>query len=49
MTFTLYKASDLNFDETITVNTLEELQAIGNDIIIHFEEKEIWIYDDYIE
>ena len=53
MTFTVYKASDWNFKETVTFNTLEELKDYqlnaGVSLIINFEKLEIWIYDDYME
>ena len=49
MTFTLYKASDYTFRETITVNTLEDLKNIYCSIIVDFEDMTITIYDDYVE
>ena len=53
MKFTVYKASDWNFKETVTFNTLEELKDYqlnaGVSLIINFEKLEIWIYDDYME
>ena len=53
MTFTVYKASDWDFKETITFNTLEELKDYqlnaGVSLIIDFEELEILIFDDYME
>ena len=53
MRFTVFKASDYDFQETVTFNTLEELRDYqtnaGVSLIINFEENEIWIYDDYME
>ena len=53
MTFTVHKASDWNYEETVTFNTLEELKDYqlnaGVSLIINFKEHEIWIYDDYME
>ena len=53
MTFTVFKASDYNFQATVTFNTLEELRDYqinaGVSLIINFKENEIWIYDDYME
>ena len=57
MTFTVYKASDYEYEEKITINTLEELLAFKDEvgaIIIqngypHEENLVIMIYDDYIE
>lgn len=49
MTFTLEKASDWDFHEKITVNSLEELKDIYPNIIINFISMRITIYDDYIE
>ena len=53
MVFTVYKASDWDFKETITFNTLEELKDyqlnIGASLVINFENFNILIYDDYIE
>ena len=53
MTFTVFKASDYDFQTTVTFNTLEELRDYqidaGVSLIINFKENEIWIYDDYME
>ena len=53
MTFTVFKASDYEFQTTVTFNTLAELRDYqinaGSSLIIDFEELEIWIYDDYLE
>ena len=53
MRFTVFKASDYNFQTTVTFNTLEELRDYqintGVSLIINFKENEIWIYDDYME
>ena len=53
MTFTVQKASDWNFKETVTFNTLEELKDYqlnaGASLVINFENSNILIYDDYIE
>lgn len=49
MTFTLTKASDWDFCEKITVNSLDELKNIYHCLIIDFEKMEITIYDDYVE
>ena len=53
MRFTVFKASDYDFRETVTFNTLEELRDYqinaGVSLIINFKENEIWIYDDYME
>lgn len=49
MTFTLYKASDYKFRQTITVNNLAELKEIYPSLIINFEDMTITIYDDYVE
>ena len=53
MTFKVFKASDYDFQTTVTFNTLEELKDYqintGSSLIINFEELEIWIYDDYME
>ena len=53
MTFKVFKASDYDFQTTVTFNTLEELKDYqinaGSSLIINFEELEIWIYDDYFE
>lgn len=53
MTFIVHKASDWEFEEIVTFNTLEELKDYqlhaGTSLIINFNELEILIYDDYIE
>lgn len=55
MEFTVCRASNwMEEGERITINTVEELQELdkryGNyGIIIRFNIKQIWIYDDYIE
>lgn len=53
MTFKVFKASDYDFQTTVTFNTLEELKDYqinaGSSLIINFAESEIWIYDDYME
>ena len=53
MTFKVFKASDYDFQTTVTFNTLEELKDYqinaGSSLIINFVESEIWIYDDYME
>lgn len=53
MKFTLKKASVYRYSEEITINTLEDLEAIqkraGYELIVNFEERTIWIYDDYME
>ena len=49
MTFTVRKASDWNYEETVTFNTLEELKDYqlnaGVSLIINFKEYKIWIYE----
>ena len=53
MTFKVFKASDYDFQTTVTFNTLEELKDYqinaGSSLITNFAEPEIWIYDDYME
>ena len=53
MTFTVYKASDWEYEKTVTFNTLEELKNyqlnVGEPLIINFKDFNILIYDDYIE
>ena len=49
MTFTLEKASDWDFHEEITVNSLDELRNIYPCLIIDFNNMSITIYDDYVE
>ena len=53
MTFIVHKASDLNFETTVTFNTLEELKDYqvnaGHPLIINFEKSSILIYDYYVE
>jgi hypothetical protein len=54
MEFKLYSAHSGNLKENVIVNTMEELQALSKrffnvEVIVDFEEKTIWIYDDYIE
>jgi len=49
MTFTVRKASDYNYNETITVNSLKKLKAINKKLIIDFTNMIITIYDDYVE
>ena len=50
--FKITKASDYNYEDPKTFNSLEEFMAVAeqeDSIIIHYEAKEIVIYDDYIE
>lgn len=55
MEFTVCRASDwMDKEERIIINTIEELQELDkrygdNGIIIYFDRKQIWIYDDYME
>lgn len=54
MEFKLYSAHEGNLNENIIINTINELQALSKrfsnvEMIINFEEKIIWIYDDYME
>ena len=54
MTMKLRKASDWCFEETIEVNTLEDLRKLSekydcSDLIVEFEANAIMIYDDYVE
>ena len=53
MTFTVRKASDWNYEETVTFNTLEELKDYqlnaGVSLIINFKAHRIWIYGDYMK
>ena len=59
MEFVIYKASDYNFEEVRTFNTLAELMAfsdeVGAKLVIGGEafddsgRKSITIYDDYLE
>ena len=58
MKFTLLKASDRHFNETVEINTLEDLQKydITEDedcfggLLLYFKpEPTLMIYDDYIE
>ena len=53
MTFKVHKASDWNYEETVTFNTLEELKdyqlKTGVSLVINFNGPTILIYDDYIE
>lgn len=49
MTFTLYKASDDDFEQTITVNNIAELKEIYPSLIINFEDMIITIYDYWVE
>lgn len=53
MIFKVFKASDYDFQTTVTFNTLEELKDYqinaGSSLIINFTDSEIWIYDDYME
>lgn len=49
MTFTLLKASDWNFEQTITVNNIAELKEIYPSLIIDFEDMAITIYDFWVE
>ena len=49
MTFTVRKASDYNYNEIITINSLEELKAINEYIIVDFCDMTVTIYDDYVE
>lgn len=51
MKFEIRKVSDVNYQETIEINTLEELMEIGrkyNEPLI-IDENTIKIYDGYIE
>ena len=55
MEFTVCRASDWTDEgERVIINTIEELQELDkrygdNGIIIYFNRKRIWIYDDYME
>lgn len=54
MEFKLYSAHEGNLNENIIINTIEELQELDrrygdNGIIIYFDIKQIWIYNDYVE
>lgn len=54
MTFTITKASTCKYDETIDVETINDLRELydrygRNEIIINFDEMTITIYDDDIE
>ena len=53
MKFTVHKASNWNFEETVIFNTLEELKDYqlnaGASLVINFENSNILIYDDYME
>ena len=53
MIFTVRKASDWSYEETVTFNTLEELKDYqlntGDSLVINFRESKILIYDYYIE
>ena len=53
MTFTVRKASDWNYEETVIFNTLEELKNYqlnaGVSLIINFKAHRIWIYDGYMK
>ena len=54
MEFKLYSAHEGNLNENITINTMDELQALSKrffdvEVIVNFEEKVIWLYDDYME
>ena len=55
MEFSVIRASDWGSkEERVVVNTIEELQELdkryGNHgIIVYFDRKRIWIYDDYVE
>lgn len=54
MRFQVEKASDYDYQETVEINTIEDLIALSNrynneDLIINFRDNIIIIYDDYIE
>lgn len=53
MRFTIRKASDWESSEEITIATLEDLKTLSKkydaQLVIDFEDKEIIIYDDYLE
>ena len=49
MTFTLLRASDFNFSQVITDDSLEDLKNIYPNLIVNFADMEITIYDDYVE
>ena len=55
MEFSVVRASDGNRDEKrVVINTIEELQELDKrygkyGIIVDFDCKRIWIYDDYME
>ena len=55
MEFTVCRASDwMDKGERVIINTIEELQELDkrygdNGIIIYFDRKQIWVYDDYME
>ena len=49
MTFTVFKASDFHYKDTVTVYTLEDLKTIYPNIVIDFDDMIITIYDDYLE
>ena len=61
MEFTLLKASKPDFEETVEINTIEDLKAIPRPhncgLVVYFRDgedrpfnsNEIWIYDGYLE
>ena len=55
MEFSVVRASDWESkEERVVINTIEELQELAkrygnNGIIVYFDCKRIWIYDDYME
>lgn len=54
MKFKLYSAHEGNLNENVTINAIDELQALSErfsniEVIVNFEEKTIWLYDNYME
>ena len=57
MKFLVTKASDLDYEEYVEINTLEELKALSDkyneELVINFDStrgfNQITIYDDYLE
>ena len=48
MKFTLVKASDWDYEETIIVNSLEDLKKIYPCLVVDFERMTITIYDTWL-
>jgi hypothetical protein len=54
MTFEVQKASSYSFKDTVEISTLEDLKELYDkygqeDLVVDFKDKEITIYDGYLE